>query len=116
MSSDLKSLALNMTADDPAGLDLTDAAHLNRTHEVADALLATGSDLARLRELEADLVASDVKPPLLLHLAAKMALSRRIVLDLEGPAHLSVVFAVYKEHQRILPPDRIAGGEDFLTQ
>ena len=26
------------------------------------------------------------------------------------------MFAVYKEHQRILPPDQIAGGEDFLVR
>ena len=41
---------------------------------------------------------------------------RCTVLALEGPAHVSVVFAVYKEHQRILPLDRVAGGEDFLVR
>jgi len=116
MSTDLMTLALRLTANDQAGLDLTDAVHLNRTHEVADALLATGADEFQLRGLEADLIADSSETPLLLHVAAKMAVSRRNVLDLQEPAHLSVVFAVYKEHQRILPPDKTAGGEDFLVR
>jgi hypothetical protein len=116
MPSDLFQLACGLTADDPAGLDLTDASHLDRTHEVADALLESEADLADLRRLEAALIAAVGEVPLLLHVATKMAVSRRIVLDLEGPAHLSVVFAVYKEHQRILPPNQVAGGEDFLVR
>jgi hypothetical protein len=116
MSTDLKTLALSLTANDPAGLDLTDPVHLNRTHEVADALLETGADESLLRGLEADLIAASSDTPLLLHLAAKMAVFRRIVLDLQEPAHLSIVFAVYKEHQRILPPDQVVGGEDFLVR
>ncbi len=116
MSSELMNLARELTANDSAGLDLTDPVHLNRTHEVADALLATGAEEVHLRNLEAELIAGPGETPLLLHLAAKMAVSRRIVLDLTEPAHLSVVFAVYKEHQRILPPDQMAGGEDFLVR
>jgi hypothetical protein len=116
MSTDLLTLALSLTANDPAGLDLTDPVHLNRTHEVADALLETGADESLLRRLEADLIAASSDTPLLLHLAAKMAVSRRIVLDLEESAHLSVVFAVYKEHQRILPQEQVAEGEDFLVR
>ena len=116
MSVNLEILARELTSGDPAGLDLTEAAHLNRTHEVADALLDSGADEAALRRLEADLVGAAQGVPLLLHVAVKMAASRRIVLNLAGPAHLSVVFAVYKEHQRILPPDQAPGGEDFLVR
>jgi hypothetical protein len=116
MTSDLLIFARKLTTPDPAGLDLTDAAHLRRTHEVADALLDRGADLPGLRQLEADLISCPEPVPLLLHVAAKMAVSRRLVLDLAGPAHLSVVFAVYKEHQRILPAERFAGGENFLVR
>ena len=42
MPSDLMTLARDLTRNDPADLDLTDPVHLNRTHEVADALLESG--------------------------------------------------------------------------
>lgn len=116
MAPDLLALARKLTCSDPVGLDLTDAGHLDRTQEVADALVASGADEISLRRLEADLIALAAETPLVLHLAAKMAVSRRILLDLTGPAHLSVVFAVYKEHQRIQPADQVAGGEDFLVR
>jgi len=116
MPTDLMKLAGKLTVNDPVDLDLTDSAHLNRTHEVAGALLDSGADQDQLRQLEADLVANAAETPLLLHVAAKMAVSRRVLQNLKVPAHLSVVFAVYKEHQRILPPDQVAGGEDFLVR
>jgi len=116
MPTDLMTLARDLTRNDPTDLDLTDPAHLNRTHEVADALLDSGAVQSQLRQLESDLITAAGDTPLLLHVAAKIAVSRRFILDLNGPAHLSVVFAAYKEHQRILPPDQVAGGEDFLVR
>ncbi|MCK9995976.1 MAG: hypothetical protein KAH56_06830 [Candidatus Krumholzibacteria bacterium] len=116
MPTDLMILARDLTRNDPADLDLTDPVHLNRTHEVADALLESGADQDQLRQLESALITTADEIPLLLHVAAKMAVSRRVLQNLKGPAHLSVVFAVYKEHQRILPPDQVAGGEDFLVR
>lgn len=116
MPTDLLMFSRDLTRKDPADLDLTDSGHLNRTFEVADALLDSGPDQSELRQLESDLITTAGDVPLLLHLAAKMAISRRVMQDLTGPAHLSVVFAVYKEHQRILPPDQVAGGEDFLVR
>ncbi len=116
MPTDLIRLSRDLTRNDPPDLDLTDPVHLNRTHEVADALLDSGSDEQTLRRLEAELISNTAETPLLLHVAAKMAVSRRVLQNLKGPAHLSVVFAVFKEHQRILPPDQVAGGEDFLVR
>ncbi len=116
MPTDLLILARNLTRNDPSDLDLTNPVHLNRTHEVADALLGSGADEDQLRRLEGDLITTAGDTPLLLHLAAKMAVSRRVILALTGPAHLSVVFAVYREHQRILAPETVPGGEDFLVR
>jgi hypothetical protein len=52
--------------------------------------------------------------PLLVHLAVKLARSRRMVEEIDrsrgksaepdaGPLRVSVVFAMYREHERILP-------------
>jgi hypothetical protein len=113
---DLMTLALELTAADRTGLDLTDPVQLERTQTVADALLGSGAEQDALHELESALIARSGDVPLVLHVAVKLALSRRIILGLVGPAHLSVVFALYKEHQRILPPEKVAGGEDFLVR
>jgi hypothetical protein len=62
------------------------------------------------------LTARQDEVPLLIHLAVKLALARSAILARTGPAHLSVVFAVYKEHQRMRPPSEVAGGENFLVR
>ena len=51
MSTDLLTYSRDLTRDDPADLDLTDPGHLNRTYEVADALLDSGADQGKLRQL-----------------------------------------------------------------
>ena len=53
---------------------------------------------------------------LALHVAAKLAKARDIVTKLRQPVKLSVVFAVYKEHHRILKPEHHESGEDFLRR
>ncbi len=116
MLQDLLELTRTQTGQSPAQLDLTDAAHLELATGFADDLLATGAGPSDLESLEADLVSRKDQVPLLVHLAAKLALSRSLILQLKGPAHLSVVFAMYKEHQRILTGDQISGGEDFLRR
>ena len=114
-SEDLEIIVGEQTADAPAALDLTSADHLREARDLAATLLAAAPDAALLRTLEERLVAAgDVK--LLGHLAVKLAVSRALVATLPGPLHLSVVFAVYKEHQRILPANEVAGGEDFLVR
>lgn len=112
---DLQRIVDETTAGAPSNLDLTSAGHLQAARDLADTLLAADPDVAALRSLEKRLVsAGDTK--LLGHLATKLALSRALVTTLPGPLHLSVVFAVYKEHQRILPATEVLGGEDFLVR
>jgi len=60
------------------------------------------------------LLAWDNGIPLAMHLAAKLAKSRKVVANLGRPAKLSVVFAVYKEDRRLLRPEEHEAGEDFL--
>ncbi len=94
-------------ADAPDELDLTVAAHLDRVRELADLLLAEPVDLDELERSQ---------PALPVLVAAKLARSRRLLLSLSEPQHLSLVFAVYKEHRRILRPEEHPNGEDFLRR
>jgi len=112
----LAKLVRDASVGAPARLDLTDIDHERRTVQLADSLIACTSDPVLLQELETTLVAHKASSPLLVHLAVKMALARSYMLARTTPAHVSVVFAVYKEHQRIRPASAVAGGEDFLVR
>ncbi len=116
MTSTLADVIREATAEAPAQLDLTNADHETQTCLTSDTLLNCTTDPAHLEQLHQALVADKAGVPLMVHLAVKMALSRSYVLALEEPAHLSVVFAVYKEHQRIRPASEVDGGEDFLVR
>lgn len=54
--------------------------------------------------------------PLALHLGAKLARSREVITELSQPIHVDVVFAAYKENNRILRPEEHPSGEDFLRR
>lgn len=116
MLDTLLTTARNQIDCAPVTPDLTREDHLDLATTFAAELLADQPSAADLRRLEETLAGKKDDVPLLVHLGVKLALSRQLVQDLEGPAHLSVVFAVYKEHQRILSPEEATGGEDFLRR
>ena len=47
--------------------------------------------------------------------ADKLTASKEFIAGRSGPLHVSVVFAMYKEHERILSPDVNPIGEDFVN-
>ena len=100
----------------PSGLALTNERHLDAVTAAADALFAAFDTADILAELEADLAAEADAVPLLVHLAVKLAKSKHVVLALPEPAHVSVVFAVYKEHERIRTRAEHPHGENFLVR
>ena len=82
---------------------------------LAERLLEGDPTPADLAALECDLAKTE-GVPLPVHLAVKLARSRSIMQALDGPLHVSVVFAMYKEHTRIVRPEEHPHGEDFLAQ
>ena len=111
-------------ASAPSGLDLREAAHLEFARRTAEGFLADCPSLEDLDRLEADLLARRDEVPLGAHLAAKLARSRRMVEELDRERRqdgrprlrVTVVFAMFREHERILPPGRHPHGEDFLVR
>ena len=102
----------------PSELDLTSQSDLDTVIDTAESLLRETSDPTRLGEIEsaaAKGVASGAIP-IALAVAAKLALSKSLVSQIEKPGFVSVVFAVYKEHNRIKPPEEHPHGEDFLVR
>ncbi len=98
----------------PPVVDLTRARHLAQVTAAAEDLLARYRDLETLDGLDGYLAAR--RAPAAVRLAAKLARSRRLVAALAPPVRVSVVFAVYREHRRILPRSQHPHGEDFLAR
>lgn len=110
---DAQLTALANTA--PTELDLTSAAQLRAVQDMALSLLEVRASVAELRAADAK-VALDTSLPISVRVATKLALGRASLAEIEEPLHVSLVVAVYKEHQRILTSDEHSNGEDFLRE
>lgn len=94
----------------PPSLDLTNPEDAARARTLS-LILTTIEDLDAL---EAEAIAQAA--PLTLHLAIKLARARRILEQIEQPTHITVCFAMYKEHTRIVTQAEHPNGEDFLRR
>ena len=115
-SEDFKDALQSWFQDAPSGLDLTNADHLHRVTQLAEEILSFESDPTELAIMEREMCDVKEKVPLLLHLGIKVARSRAVVARITQPLHVSVVFAAYEEHERILSSAENPVGEDFLRR
>ena len=83
---------------------------------ITEELLNIFGSSEEINHVEAYLIDEKNEVPLRVHLATKLAKSRMIVEAISRPVHVSLIFAVYKEHNRIRSRDEHEHGEDFLTQ
>lgn len=101
----------------PAMLDLTERPHLDQVRADATVLFKAYPNRADLEKLEAQLAVNKKNVPLAVHLAVKLAKSKRIMAAVDGDVYISVVFAVYKEHERIhRRSETHPHGENFLLR
>lgn len=101
----------------PTMLDLTERAHLDQVRADADLLYEAYANRADLDRLETELAMNKEDVPLSVHLAVKLAKSKRILAVIGDDVHVSVVFAVYKEHERIRQRSEVTPhGENFLLR
>ena len=108
-----RSTLQSLGARAPESILLSDGDHLDWVRTAAETIEDTGATRAELVALDA-VAGPDVQ--VAVRLALKLAASRAAVREIQEPAHLSVVFAVYKEHARILRPGEHEHGEDFLRR
>ncbi len=99
----------------PQELDLTDARQFIVVHELLDTLRGLNPAIEQVCELEKQLV-QKTAVPLALQLAMKLLRSQLLVESITQKLHVTVVFAMYKEHRRILPVEQDEVGEDFLVR
>ncbi len=96
----------------PEQVDLTQPEQDEWVRGVASEMIERfprAEELVRLEQKSTD-------APMLLRLAMKLAQSRERVLMLAGDFRVSVVFAVYKEHNRLRTRAEHPHGEDFLVR
>jgi hypothetical protein len=95
-------------------VDLADEQQEARIYDVVDDMSASVPDAAALLALEREL--AEAEAPVAARLAAKLARSRAVLTASGQGMHVSVVFAVYKEHGRLRPPAEHPHGEDALMR
>ena len=100
-------------------LDLTNTKHLDELYQLAEQFLdESGGSSDALQHLETELL-NTPDTPLRRRVALKLARSKAIItrhFPADHPVFVSVLFAVYKEHQRILTSAEHPHGEDFLNR
>lgn len=100
----------------PDPFDPTDPAHQDAVCHLAERLELSCETGAAVLALEGPLIEGGLEAPLAARVALKIAAGRRALGSIERPAHVSVVFAMYKEHVRILRRAEHPNAEDFLRR
>lgn len=108
--------AMRLFSAMPEALDLRDEASLEGLLATADALLERSDSLDSLCQLEHLMAANRTDWPLAAHVAVKLARSKAALQLRRAPLDVSVVVAVYGEHERILRPFENPLGEGFLDR
>lgn len=125
MTSAWPETAATAIREAPPDLDLRSADHLELATRTADSFLSACPGTYDLDQLERSLLERRNDVPLLVHLAAKLARSRRLLENIDSGTgaggspsreHVTVVFAMYGEQNRMLRPSEHPVGEDFLIR
>lgn len=102
--------------DFPDELNLTYPEHENLIWKLSTNFVNLTKDLEEVRYSEKSMIQRNKPVSIFILLALKIAQSRLIINSVDRPILISVVFAVYKEHNRIKTSDQHPHGEDFLRR
>ncbi len=100
----------------PKEVDLTDDKHSQIIIETVRSILDKGYSIFELEEIEEQLISENDNSLIFILLALKIAKSKILASSITEPLLISVVFAVYKENNRIKKSSEHAHGEDFLLK
>lgn len=102
--------------DSPKEVDLTNDQHSELIIKTAQSILNKGFPISDIEEIEAQLIRESASEHIFALLCLKIAKSKLLVSKISEPVLISVVFAVYKEHNRIKKSSEHPHGEDFLIK
>jgi glycosyltransferase involved in cell wall biosynthesis len=100
----------------PKEIDLTNDEHAALLVHTVDETVAHGFTISEIEQAEAQLIRENDNTLVFMLLALKLAKSKLLTQTVTEPLFISVVFAVYKEHHRILNQSEHPHGEDFLLK
>ncbi len=107
---------LETTRDMPLSMDLTDSEQERQAFDISDLLLDLYPLEEELRRVNFRIVTEHRKYPVILHLALKLALSKKSLKSFSAPIFNSFIVAMYNEHNRIRTNIEHPSGEDFLRR
>ena len=99
----------------PKEVDLTNDAHSRIITDIVTSITRDYS-MSEIEKAEEQLIGKNDDSLIFILLALKIAKSKLLALKITEPLKISVVFAVYKEHNRILKNSEHPHGEDFLSR
>ena len=97
-------------------LDLTNDLHLDDLRVIANEVFRQIKSRQDFDDIETFLAENKRRISLIIHVAVKLAKSKYILSQTDEKVHISVVFAIYREHYRIRPKEFHEHGEDFLMR
>ncbi len=100
----------------PVNIDLTNDRHAELITETVSSILKEGYTLEQIEKFEKELLAKNDTSLIFPLLSLKIVKSKILATETKEPVRISVVFAVYKEHNRIKPVNEHPHGEDFLRK
>lgn len=101
----------------PDEIDLTDESQDHQLEGTATDLMDAYPGIAELQALNKWMTSSQKSWKNALYLAVKMALSKMLVNQMSTSFHVSMIIAMYNEHNRIFPRQKDnPNGEDFIRR
>ncbi|MBT8229832.1 MAG: hypothetical protein KJO50_06185, partial [Bacteroidia bacterium] len=100
----------------PNEVDLTNEGHSELIMATVELILNEGFNIPDIEKIEQQLIRDNDKSSIFILLALKIARSKILASKVTEPLFVSVVFAVYKEHNRIRKSNEHPHGEDFLLR
>ena len=106
----------DMIASCPKEVDLTNDGHSELIIEKVESILDKGYTIEQIEELEDSLIMKNDNSLIFVLLSLKIAKSKLLASKVKKEIVISVIFAVYKEHNRIKKRSEHPHGEDFLLK
>lgn len=105
-----------LIARSPKELDLTNDTHAQLIYDAVTSILKEEYPISEIEAIESRLISQNNTEHIFVLQALKLAKSKLLAGQVAEPLMISVVFAVYKEHNRILKNSEHPHGEDFLLK
>ncbi|MCW5520556.1 hypothetical protein J1N09_11940 [Aureitalea sp. L0-47] len=113
---DLAQFIHKIIESNPKEVDLTSDLHSELIIETVESILEQVSSIKDIETIESQLIEKNDPSLIFILLALKIVRSKLLASEVKKTIHVSVVFAVYKEHNRILKSSEHPHGEDFLLK